>query len=204
MFNLCTALALWETHLSSLKLSSPLLPLGKMTCRCRSWGLSKVSFVNVLQIVGHTRVLQILQGICSLALINILQEIWVKVCGAIVLLLRKGLGLLPALSSNLLSSCFSFEVAEMTCAPQTWAFSRNRFAQWFSETLQICGCAWGVGRNKAVSYINNAKTSFALSSVLTFVPMMQDQWQALLGGSGWELGHILHCPDCLKGRKSST
>lgn len=62
-------------------------------------------------------------------------------------------------------------------------------------TLQICRCAWGVGRNKAVSYINNAKTSFALFTVLTFVSMMQDQWQALLEGS------ILHCPDCLKGRK---
>lgn len=68
-------------------------------------------------------------------------------------------------------------------------------------TLQICRCAWGVGRNKAVSYINNAKTSFALFTVLTFVSMMQDQWQALLEGSGLELWRILHCPDCLKGRE---
>lgn len=114
-----------ETRHSSLGLSSPLLPLGKMTCRCWTWGLSKVSFVNVLQIIGHNLCHTNSSG-HLFSSIKIFQEIWVKGCGAIVLLLRK--------SSNLPSSCFSFEVAEMTCASQTWgAFSRNHFAQWFSE-----------------------------------------------------------------------
>lgn len=165
------------------------LSLDKMTCRYWTWGLSQVSFVNALEINSRTYSCSCLARLFSSIIWDSQKErnewmsdkwtdqqwLWVRA----VLFLRKGLTLLPTLASNLPSSCFGFGRTEI-CASPNLSFKYHFcsvicFKVWSKGICRFCRCVWGVCKDKAVCYINNARTSFALSTILTFVSVVQTQ-----------------------------